>query len=451
METDSPLDTLRGLVRLLHEHVVTVCGEAAAARQVVSQLADRAREAIGAGLEGDPEALARAIDASLADLLSQIDHAEACKTARLEEELVVVDAEIEACEKVGPAADLGSSKLFARAVELPLLRAVPVSSVRLATICAPRGLRASDLYLRASPSLNNSSFELDLALDDAYECRAPGEADAALDAVVAHVRVQAHLEIARSADKVSLSSSVTHDKHRCCVCVSLRVPDGTSPGAVVVVTGAWVGGNAISPRLGVGLELPACFPVFPEAPVLLRSHFIRLGCWTVARAVPEDPGDGQTEALLLWNDALQGCNTWAAVELGDTNGWFVFERGTDRFTQWSSGNATNEHDSMYAPWSRARPSLNVSVGAFADILRAPKALPDGVLLVGVADGMHIGSASVDALLDATSFCFTVCILDGCPCTFYSDGRLDIGSDRLGTDAEVAAARAAYAGKAPQSP
>lgn len=443
METGSPLDTLRGLVRLLHEHVATVGGEAAAARQVVCQLADRAREAIGAGLEGDPEALARSIDASLTDLLSQIDHAEASKTARLEEELVTVDAEIEACEKCGPDAETGGRKLFARPVELPLLRAVPVSptpSVRLATICAPRGLRASDLYLRASPSLDYSTFELDLSLDDAYECRAPGEADTALDAAVAHVRVQAHLEIAGSAEKLSLSSSVTHHAHRCCVCVSLRVPDGTSPGSVVVITGAWVGGSAISPRLGVGLELPARFPALPEAPVLLRSHFIRLGCWTVVRAVPEDPGDGQPDALLLWNDAAPGSDMWAAVELGDTNGWFIFERGTDRFTQWSSGNATKEDDSMYAPWSRARPSLNVSVGAFEDLLSAPKALPDGVLFLGIADGVHIGSSTVGTSV----WCFTVCIFDGCPCTFYSDGRLDMGSDRIGTDAEVDAARAAYA-------
>ena len=271
------------------------------------------------------------IGARFLELCEEIAQIEAKKVSRLEEELVLVDA---ALEDLAEAHDVGKlqplSVVDAEPREPPIIRVVRALGddglLRLASICAPCAIEASDVIVGALPAFALVSaptiegaggmLRFSITLGDSDEPRCPEEALLALAYVARRVRVLAHNEADPSGTALHAQASVNADRFAVDVGVAIPWSFTSTAAGAIVVDGVFLHGELIRrTSVGPGAETPPHFPAriaaMPHNPLDVFSLcYLRVGRWHVGRT---------DDVLVLWNDQEQAPG-W---ELGMRGSFFI--------------------------------------------------------------------------------------------------------------------------------
>ena len=192
--------SLHRLCQRAHEFMELIRGSAEEARLTLETLRLEARAAVGAHFPSAVRVTAESLIESRCELLaSEIDRAVALKTSRLEAELVAADAAMERTQAAEMIPAHGDEP-----VEIPvirLFRVLPDAAADgpvIATICAPRGINARDIFASRVASVvapHPRTRLLSLSLSESYECRAPGEVSAAMSYSVGRLCASVTLKI----------------------------------------------------------------------------------------------------------------------------------------------------------------------------------------------------------------------------------------------------------------
>ena len=328
--------------------------------------------------------------------------------AKLERELVLVDAKLEAA-----LGDTGGEDPLehpeagdVEPVEPVVLRVVAASDdaaaplPRLAFICAPRAAVASDVVVGAFPAyavasrsrgdgesgVSDGAIRFDLSLRDSYAPRCSEEAVLALADLARRVRVSAHDEADPSVSLLRVRASV--DAARFVVCMDVELPSGfkASSDSAIVIEGVSLLGEPVEshvPDSGAPSGFPARVLSLPMDPLeLFKACFVRVGRWTIGLV---DEG-----FLVLWNDKEEKSAGW---ELGESsreregvvhrnctpsprvveltfgsNGWYRFEIDSTPRIYWSSGPEMTSQ-TINRPWkSHKLPVVDLTLAALVHLL-----------------------------------------------------------------------------------
>lgn len=439
------VDALRALCTALQVRLEAVAENAIAARLHLASLCSAAKDAIASEIAGLDDTRLDLIDAHFADVLAEIDRAEAQKTSRLEAELVTADEALAAAmitDLARPECVLDSTSMHAfEPVELATLRvdsyrdpSISPDSVRIWFVCAPPGLRVGDVSLRVIERFDVPTLDfpmLQLLTSDAYESRGPYDDELALQAAVEALKSQAHLEVKDGLGETSLPSELFEehmvDPSRNRIVLSHRIPAGAvSSDAAVYITSVTFRGKCL--QVAGGEAFPRRFPIIPaDINVLWETHYLQLGPWRVARntSSPRATREGSEESMTIWNGAPPGTEAWVVVELVHlSNGWFRFQRGADKFVHWGDTGiepAEAGDDDIFDPWNSPLHPALVSARSFESTLRSPDSCMGGVRFLGM--GQH----------SACGPTFSLCLIDGVFCTFQPDGTVLFGTRELRED------------------
>ena len=431
----SDSEPLRALCVTLQSRIEAVAENASAARLDLSTLCSAAKAS--SGLDEDR---IRHIDAHASAISTDIDRAEAQKTARLEAELVAADDALAAALTTDP----GNNPLLVScedmtqafdAVEPATLRIESLpdptyssDGASLWAVCAPRGIGAGDVSLTIleHTSVSEEAFPmLELSISDAYECRGPHEIEVALEAAVGCLNTRAHLEVvsAGSLTRVALEPDATVDAPQHRIVVSCRIPaDSASSDATVVVSRVVFRGKPLNVS---NQGLPLRLSLLPaDVNVLWETHYLQFGPWQVARNVLSDKLE-LDKCMMIWNAAPRLSEAWIYVELVHmSNGWFRFERGAQRFIHWTGMGIEPTEQDISKPWDTPglRPA-RVTAQSFESTLRSPESCHGNVRFLGIEESESGAS-------------FSLCLVGGHSCTFLPDGTVRFGNVTM-AESEVA--------------
>lgn len=437
---DSPKSwvvALHALCIALHGRLSEVAANACSAREELAALCSAAKAEAESGTAETTAGIVALVDAHFNEISADIDRAEALKTARLEAELVVADEALAALLANSDGAsglDSTDSGHAFTPIEPATFRILPLRDqvlsdgfVRLWAVCAPRGLEAGDLCLRAvdPKCMPECSAALELGISEAYESRGPGEVDSALEAAAAVLTTHGHLETTQEDGlpcRIDLVGRLIVDPLRSCIVISYGIPDRALSSDAVIISDVQYRGAALQ---ATTLEFPVRFPVLPaDVKLMWETHCLHFGPWRLARCDPRHPAFAPSSrtslCLTIWNDAAPQSANWVVVELVlSSNGWFRFERGPTRSIHWGARGSEPTRQSISSTWELPLRSARVSAQSLNAVLCAPESSLGTVRFLGI-NGTE----------------FSISLIGGVACTFLQDGTVSFGHVEL-READVA--------------
>lgn len=440
----------------LHARLETLAENASAARIHLTALYSASKSSLVSETGELNDERARQIDANFAEVSADIDRAESQKKSRLEAELVATDEALTAAQIVdtGDTHDPDPDFLHVlEPVESDILRVdclpadmLPPGSACPWAVCAPRGLRTSDICLRViqvTDRSDASGFDvpvLELVMSDEYESRGPNEVELALHAACTAVRSRAHLETgpADTPSHIALAEFLVVDSLRKRIVLSFRVPAGSMHSdATVTVSGVSFRGV----RLTLAAQaFPLRIPTLPaDVNVLWETHYLQLGPWRVARSTRSN--QHMSKCMAIWNDSPRYSDMWVLVELVlSSNGWFRFERGPTRSIHWGSDGFETTTQDLSEPWNMQPPlrPVLVSTPFFESTMRSPDSCLENVRFLGLEKLEVSTMSATDCGTSGTgsTASFSLCLIGSVSCTFLPDGSMQF-SDAEMTAADVA--------------